>query len=44
MDKQVIQMAIKKLVGGYELKTIFIYGSQAWGKPGDNTFQCGGEI
>jgi predicted nucleotidyltransferase len=34
MDKQLIELAVKKLAEVYEPATIFIYGSFAWGKPG----------
>jgi len=37
MDKQVIQLAVKKLVEVYNPETIFIYGSHAWGKPGEGS-------
>jgi predicted nucleotidyltransferase len=34
MDKQLIELAVKKLAEVYEPTAIFIYGSFAWGKPG----------
>lgn len=37
MDKQVIRLAVSKLVEVYNPETIFIYGSQAWGKPDENS-------
>jgi uncharacterized protein len=33
MDKQLIRLAVKKLVDAYSPETIFIFGSHAWGKP-----------
>jgi predicted nucleotidyltransferase len=37
MDKQLIQLTVKKLVEIYDPETIFIYGSQAWGQPGEGS-------
>jgi predicted nucleotidyltransferase len=34
MDKQLIRLAVKKLVEAYEPKAVFIFGSFAWGTPG----------
>ncbi len=34
MDKQLIQLAVKKLVEVYDPHAVFIFGSFAWGKPG----------
>ena len=37
MDKQIIQLAVKRLVEVYNPETIFIYGSQAWGNPDEES-------
>ena len=37
MDKQIIQLAVKRLVEVYNSETIFIYGSQAWGNPDEES-------
>jgi predicted nucleotidyltransferase len=37
MDKQLIQLAVKRLAAVYDPIAIFIFGSFAWGKPGDGS-------
>jgi predicted nucleotidyltransferase len=37
MDKQLIQLAVKRLAAVYEPIAIFIFGSFAWGKPDDGS-------
>lgn len=34
MDKQLIRLAVKKLVETYEPQAVFVFGSFAWGTPG----------
>ena len=34
MNKQLIRLAVNKLVEAYDPQAVFIFGSFAWGKPG----------
>ena len=37
MNKQLIQTVVNRLVETYQPKTIFIFGSLAWGKPDEGS-------